>query len=134
MVIGIGIDLVEVERLRLSLERFGDRFLARVFTTQEQRSCADRRHPAEGLAARFAAKEAGAKALGTGLGRGIGWHDLEVVREEDHAPELRLGGNARLRAEALGVDRIHLSLTHSGAYATAIVLLESSANQGRPAT
>ena len=126
MVVGVGIDLVEVKRLRVSLERFGDRFLSRVFTVQERLSCADRRHPAEGLAARFAAKEAGAKALGTGLGRGIGWHDLEVVREEHQAPALRLTGNARLRANALGVDRIHLSLTHSDAYATAIVLLESS--------
>ena len=127
MVIGVGIDLVEVSRLEQSLARFGDRFLQRVFTERERLYCSATRHPAQHFAARFAAKEAAAKALGTGLSQGIGWQQIEVVRLPGHAPELVLTGAARDRADLLQVDRTHLSLTHTDMHATAVVVLESAA-------
>ncbi len=125
MVIGLGLDLVEVDRIRASLDRFGDRFLDRIFTRQERRYCASKRFPAQHLAGRFAAKEAAAKALGTGLSRGVAWHEFEVVRQPGRPPELALFGRALHLAEALGVARISLSLTHTDRYATAIVIFES---------
>ena len=130
MIVGLGTDLVEVERLRLSLERFGARFLDRVFTEEERRYCAGKKRPEESLAARFAAKEAGAKALGTGMSRGIGWHDLEVRRAAGGAPELLLWGGALALAEALGVRRAQVSLTHTERYASAVVIFEGTSPFG----
>ncbi len=127
MVIGLGVDLVEVDRIRASLDRFGERFLDRVFTGRERDYCAGRRFPAQHLAGRFAAKEAGAKALGTGLSRGVGWQEFEVVRQAGRPPELALSGRALHRAAALGVTRISLSLTHTDHYATAVVIFEGTA-------
>ncbi len=124
MIVGLGTDLVEVERLRWSLERFGQRFLNRVFTEQERRCCAGKRFAEQSFAARFAAKEAGAKALGTGISRGVGWHDLEVARAPGGAPELRLHGRALALAEQMGVARTAVSLTHTDRYASAVVILE----------
>ena len=126
MVVGLGIDLTEVERIQAALERFGDRFLGRVFTQSERRYCAGRRFPAQHLAARFAAKEAAAKALGTGLSRGVGWQEFEVVRVAGQPPALALSGCALDRADALGVTRISLSLTHTDRYATAVVIFENA--------
>ncbi len=123
MVLGLGIDMVEVERIRESVARFGDRFLHRIFTEGERRYCAAKRTPEQSLAARFAAKEAAAKALGTGMSRGVAWHDLEVVRAGG-APSLLLHGQAGELAARLGISRSRLSLTHTQVYATAVALFE----------
>ena len=123
MVLGLGIDMVEVERIRESVVRFGDRFLYRIFTEGERRYCATKRAPEQSLAARFAAKEAAAKALGTGMSRGVAWRDLEVVRAGG-APSLLLHGRARELAAQLGIGRSSLSLTHTQVHATAVVLFE----------
>ena len=94
MIVGLGTDVVEIARIEASLERFGDRFLHRIFTEAEIRYCLAKRRPAESLAARFAAKEAGAKALGTGISRGISWREIEVRRLPGQAPVLRWHGRA----------------------------------------
>ncbi len=125
MIVGLGTDIVEVHRLKASIDRFGERFLERIFTAGERAYCATKRHPEESLAARFAAKEAAAKALGTGISRGVGWHDFEVRRDHDCAPRLELRGRALQVAESLGVARVFLSLTHTDSVAAATVILES---------
>ncbi len=131
MVIGLGTDLVEVVRIRESVVRFGDRFLRRVFTEGERRYCAAKRHGEQNLAARFAAKEAGAKALGTGISRGVGWHDLEVERTPGEAPRLLLHGRAGELARQLRVAHVSLSLTHTEGMAMAVVVLECMDAAGR---
>ena len=125
MVIGIGTDLIEIARIEQSIARFGDRFLERVFTPAEMLYCLRKKNAAESFAARFAAKEAGAKALGTGISHGISWLELEVLREPTGKPTLVLTGRAAARAHSLSVTRISLSLTHSRTTALAIVLMES---------
>lgn len=128
MIVGSGIDLIEIARIHQSMERFGQRFLDRVFTPAEQAYCLRKRKTAaESLAARFAAKEAAAKALGTGISRGVHWLEIEVVREPGGRPTLRFTGRAAQIASALGVARAALSLTHTGNLAMASVLLESDA-------
>jgi holo-[acyl-carrier protein] synthase len=122
---GIGIDLVEVERIRLLLGRHGERFKARTFTEEEIRYCDGCADPAMHYAARFAAKEAGAKALGTGFAEGVSWMDIEVVRNAAGRPELRLHAGAGELAALQGVVRCHVSLTHTKEQATAQVVLES---------
>jgi len=124
MIVGTGIDLCEVARMRNAVERFGDRFLARCFTDQERTDCLARRDPAPGLAARWAAKEATAKALGTGLGGRVGWLEVEVVRTDTGRPELRLTGSAAAEATRQGVRHLHLSLTHERGMAAAVVVAE----------
>jgi len=125
MIVGTGIDLCEVARMRRAVARFGDRFLARCFTEGEQADCLHRRDPAPGLAARWAAKEAIAKALGTGLGGQVGWREVEVVRTDTGQPELRLTGSAAaLVATRWGAVRFHLSLTHERGMAAAVVIAE----------
>ena len=125
MVVGLGTDLVEIARMEASLARFGDRFLERIFTPGEIAYCnARRKGAAESLAARFAAKEAAAKALGTGISRGIGWKELEVVRHHGQPPQLRLHGRAAERAAYLGARHHSLSLTHGRDHALAVVVLE----------
>src|SRR6516162_7877047 len=114
MIIGSGIDLVEIGRIQQSFERYGERFLNRVFTAAEQAYCMRKRRAAESLAARFAAKEAGAKALGTGISRGVTWLEIEVVREPGGRPGLQFHGRAAERAERMGVRNAALSLTHTG--------------------
>jgi holo-[acyl-carrier protein] synthase len=126
MVIGIGTDMIEIARIAQSIDRFGERFLSRVFTSGEIQYCRRKKNSAESLAARFAAKEACAKALGTGISRGIGWLDLEVTREPGARPMLELRGRAAQRAAALGVARVSLSLTHSRDTALAVVVLEDA--------
>jgi holo-[acyl-carrier protein] synthase len=125
MIIAVGVDIVAVERIRRSIDhpRTGSRFRERVFTPGEIAYCARRRTHAESFAARFAAKEAVMKALGRGFGDGIGWLEIEVVRERDR-PFLRLSGAAAARAEHLGIARWHLSLTHTAAQAVAFVIAE----------
>lgn len=124
MIAGLGTDLVEVKRLRDSIERFGERFLRRVFTQEERRYCAAKRDPVESLAARFAAKEAAAKALGTGMSRAVGWQDFEVQRLPGEPPQLVLHGRARALAEGARISRISLSLTHTAQFAAATVIFE----------
>ena len=94
MIVGSGIDMVEIQRIQHSADRFGQRFLRRVYTAQEQAYCLRKRNAAESLAARFAAKEAGAKALGTGISRGVSWLEIEVGREPGGRPTLRFHGRA----------------------------------------
>ena len=106
------------------MERFGERFLRRVFTPEEIRYSTSKANAAERLAARFAAKEAGMKALGTGLRHGITWQDMEVVRQPGKRPELRYSGKAAEFAAGLGCKRVHLSLTHTAKQAMAFVVLE----------
>lgn len=129
MVLGLGTDLTEITRVARSIERFGERFLNRVYTPGEIEYCQRKKASAESFAARFAAKEAGAKALGTGIARGVSWRELEVRRAPGSRPELHLSGRARELADALGVTRISLSLTHGRETAMAVVVME-----GDPAT
>jgi len=124
MIVGSGIDLVEIARIQHSVDRYGDRFLDRVYTQAEKAYCMRKRNAAESLAARFAAKEAGAKALGTGISQGVNWLEIEVVREPSGRPGLQFHGRAAGRAESMGVRNAALSLTHTGALAMASVVLE----------
>jgi holo-[acyl-carrier protein] synthase len=124
MIVGTGVDITDVARIKAAVERFGDRFLERVFTPEEVRYCTAKANPAEPLAARFAAKEAGMKALGTGLRHGITWHDVEVVRQPGGRPAVRFSGKAADFAQRLGCKRAHLSLTHTADQAMAFVILE----------
>jgi holo-[acyl-carrier protein] synthase len=125
MVLGVGTDLMETKRIEESIERFGDRFLERVFTAGEIAYCLrKKKNAAESFAARFAAKEAGAKALGTGISRGVTWKELEVRREANGRPTLHLSGRAAELAGAMGVRRMQLSLTHSRELAMAVVVAE----------
>ncbi|MBI5441999.1 MAG: holo-ACP synthase [Deltaproteobacteria bacterium] len=123
MILGLGLDLVEVARIRRLREARGERFLDRVYTPGEREACAGRREPDEGLAARFAAKEAAMKALGTGWTEGVAWRDFEVV-SEGGPPRLQLSGVAARRAAELGVGRVHLTLSHDAGVAGAVVVFE----------
>ncbi|HJN86954.1 MAG: holo-ACP synthase [Dehalococcoidia bacterium] len=114
-----GVDIIEIPRVGRVLERYGRRFLERVFTPGEIAYCRER---PPNLAARFAAKEATMKALGTGT-RGVGWKDIEVVRHESGAPSIKLHGRAERRAQRLGVQEVALSLSHSREYAVAFVVV-----------
>lgn len=125
MLIGTGIDLIEIDRVARSIERFGDRFLHRIYTPGEIAYCRRKRMSAESFAARFAAKEAGAKALGTGISRGVTWTEFHVTREPSGRPVLELRGRAHILAGNLGVKNISLSLTHTGNLAMASVVMES---------
>ncbi len=127
MIVGLGIDVVEIRRIRELHLRRGERFCRRVFTPGEVAACLERADPAPALAARFAAKEAGMKALGTGWGEGVGWHDLEVVSAVGRPPRLQLHGAAAARAAALGAQMFHLSLSHDGGVSAAVVVLEAAA-------
>jgi holo-[acyl-carrier protein] synthase len=120
---GIGIDIVRIERMREVIARWDDRFLRRVFTEDEIAYCRARRDPAQHFAARFAAKEAGLKALGTGLRLGVSWRELEVRRERGQAPTLVLSGRSREISHARGGQRMLLALTHEGDYALAQAML-----------
>jgi holo-[acyl-carrier protein] synthase len=113
--------------MRRVIERWQDRFLTRVFTERELAYCRSRKDPVPHLAARFAAKEAGLKALGTGLSLGVSWRELEVRRERGQAPRLVLSGRSRELGEARGGRRILLSLTHEGDYALAQAMLVDDA-------
>jgi holo-[acyl-carrier protein] synthase len=120
---GIGVDLAQIPRLRRVVERWDDRFLRRVFTDEEIAYCRGRRDPIPHLAARFAAKEATLKALGTGLRMGVSWREMEVRRQRGEAPVMVLSGQCQAVARAKGAHRVLLSLTHDGDYAFAQALL-----------
>ena len=116
-----GVDIIEIPRIRRVLERYGQRFLDRIFTVDEIAYCRGR---APNLAARFAAKEAAMKALGTGV-KGVGWKDIEVVRHESGAPAIKLHQRGERRAQRLAVQEISVSLSHSREYAVAFVVVRS---------
>jgi holo-[acyl-carrier protein] synthase len=120
---GIGIDLVSIPRMRATIARWQDRFLRRVFTEAEIAYCRERADPAPHYAARFAAKEAALKALGTGLQLGVHWREIEVRRERTQAPTLVLTGRSREIGLFKGGTRMLLSLTHEGDYALAQAML-----------
>lgn len=124
MIAGTGIDLIEVPRIQHTMDRYGQRFLNRVYLAAEQAYCLRKRKSAESFAARFAAKEAAAKALGTGIGFGVHWLEIEVVRAPSGRPGLRFHGRAAEFAARLGVVRSQLSLTHTNHLAMASVILE----------
>lgn len=125
MVVGIGTDLIEISRIQGSLERFGESFLHRVYTPGEIEYCLRKQKTsAESFAARFAAKEAGAKALGTGISRGVSWKEFEVRRRPGQRPELHLSGRAAEIAAHLGIRRLSLSITHSRELSMAFVVAE----------
>ena len=124
MIVGTGVDITEVSRIHRAVERFGERFLSRVFTPAEIRYCTSKLNASERLAARFAAKEAGMKAIGTGLRNGVTWQDVEVVRQPGQRPVLHFTGRAAEIATSLGCKRTHLSLSHTAEQAIAHVILE----------
>jgi holo-[acyl-carrier protein] synthase len=123
-ILGLGMDIVETKRIAESLERFGERFLRRVFLEDEVAYAQSMKFPHLHLAARFAAKEAISKAFGTGIGRELGWRDLEIVRASGGAPGVRLHGRAETYAKERGVTRVLVSLSHTAEYgaASAVIL------------
>ena len=125
MIVGTGVDLAEVSRIRASVERFGEKFVRRIFTPAEIAYVERKANRFERYAARFAAKEAGMKAIGTGWRRGVTWHDFEVANLPTGKPTLRLHGAAARFAEQLGVRHISLSITHTAELGMAHVILEN---------
>ena len=125
MIVGTGIDIAEVPRIAESIARFGDRFLQRVYTEGEIRYCESKANRHERYAARFAAKEAAMKALGTGWNYGVRWRDVEVARQPGSRPTIIFHGKAAEFAAKLGAVRVALSLTHTKDQALAQVILES---------
>lgn len=125
MIVGLGVDVVDIPRVAKMVERYGDRVLSRLFTEGERRYVAERSLPAPSLAVRIAAKEAAYKALsGNELARGIGWRDIEVANSWDGAPSIILHGLAQQRAAELGVARMLVSLSHTHLTAVAVVVAE----------
>jgi holo-[acyl-carrier protein] synthase len=125
-VIAIGVDLVECARIQNSIDRFGDRFLHRVFTDGEIEYSMSMKFPARHLAARFAAKEAVSKAFGTGIGKSMGWRDIDVRKKPSGEPYLVLGGGAEILAKERGVTNALITLSHSDQHAVATIVLESA--------
>jgi holo-[acyl-carrier protein] synthase len=124
MILGLGTDLVELERLAEALGRRGDTLLERLFTARERAALQGDPQLVRRAAARFAAKEAALKALGTGWGQGLSWHDIEVLGGRGQPPSLELGGAALERLRRLGASRAHVTLTHTERLAAATVVLE----------
>jgi holo-[acyl-carrier protein] synthase len=125
VIVGLGVDMEEISRLREAIKRHGQLFLDRIFTPAEIAYCKRHRDPVERYAGRFAAKEATMKALGTGWGKGVRWRDIEVTRMTGGRPTIALHGVAREHADRLGARHISLSITHTGNFALAEVILES---------
>ena len=124
-VVGVGIDQIEVSRIRDSLEKHGDHFLKKIFSENEQSYCKDKADPAPCLAARFAAKEAVAKAFGTGFGKEFGWLDSEIIHGDAGEPILSVNSRATELLKSRGADKALVSLTHLETVASAIVILVS---------
>ncbi len=124
MILGVGIDLVEVGRIRDSLERLGERFARRILCPAEYDYCFSHTDPSTHVAARFAAKEAVSKAFGTGIGTELGWLDIEVIRLESGSTQVRLQGAGIQLMERRSAKIIHLNLTHTAQYASAVAILE----------
>ena len=124
MILGLGIDIQEIGRVEKAIRRGGKHFLARTFTPSEIRYCRKSKKSAQHFAARFCAKEALLKALGTGWAKGIRWTDVAVAHGREGQPRLRLSGSARERCRKAGVKQAWISLSHSDGYAAATVILE----------
>ena len=124
MIVGLGTDLIEISRIERSVERYGESFLHRVYTPGEIAYCQAKKKASESFAARFAAKEAGAKAIGTGISRGVSWKEFEVRRLPGQRPELHLTGRAAEIAARIGIRRFSLSITHSRELSMAFVVAE----------
>jgi holo-[acyl-carrier protein] synthase len=124
MILGVGIDIIEVARIASSYERFGERFLNRILLPNEIAYCLKYKAPAPFLAARFAAKEAISKAFGTGIGAQLGWQDMEVARKESGEPYVILHETGQKLLESRGGGRVLISLTHTQVYAAAMAILE----------
>jgi len=124
MIKGLGVDTIELDRIERVYREYNPRFLERVYSPEEREYALRFKDPVPRLAARFAAKEACMKALGTGWNFGVRWKDISVVNNKTGKPDLVLTGNARAVFERLGADAIHLSITHSRRYATAVVIFE----------
>ena len=125
--LGIGVDIVETQRIEHSLERFGERFLHRVFTAGEIEYCQSMKYPARHFAARFAAKEAVSKAFGTGIGKSMGWKDIDVHREGSGQPFVILEGRAKQLAAERNVSAVWISLSHTHHNAAAMAVVETGA-------
>ena len=123
-ILGIGVDLVECARIQHSLDRFGERFLRRVFTAGEIEYSQSMKYPARHLAARFAAKEALSKAFGTGIGKSMGWKDIDIHRKPSGEPFVVLEGGAKQLATDRGVGKVWISLSHTDGQAMAVIVLE----------
>ncbi len=124
MIRGIGTDFIETQRIRNSLRKNADRFIKRILTQAEQAYVAEKIDPAPYVAARFAAKEAILKALGTGLAKGINWTDMEILRDGSGAPSVKLSGQAKTIAQEKGIKTIHISLSHTQNAALAFAVAE----------
>jgi holo-[acyl-carrier protein] synthase len=125
MIVGLGVDIAEIDRIESAMRRHGHSFVERIFTPAEIAYCERHRNQAERFAGRFAAKEAAMKALGTGWAHGVRWVDIEVVRERGGKPALKLSGVSLEIAGRLGVKNIALTITHSGNTALALVIFEA---------
>lgn len=121
-IFGIGVDVVEIERIGLLLDRYDERFAEKVFTGAERAYCDSQRDPRPHYAARFAAKEAVSKAFGTGVGKDLNWTDMEITRDALGAPKLLLSGAGKAFAEANGITDVKISLSHAKQYAAANAL------------
>ena len=130
-IIGSGLDATEIARIASTLERYGKRFVGRVFTDEEVAYCRRKRDTASSFAARFASKEAVMKALGTGI-RGVRWRDIEIARKPGGPPTVVLHGTALARAQGLGLDHLAVSLSHSQEYAVAFVVGDSPSGNNIP--
>lgn len=124
MILGTGIDIIEVERIAASLEKFGDRFVNRILLPDELAYCRLHRNPAPFIAVRFAAKEAISKAFGTGIGAALGWRDMEIRRKESGEPFVGLHGRGQELFAARGAKQLLVSLSHTERYAAATAILE----------
>jgi holo-[acyl-carrier protein] synthase len=131
-VLGIGVDLVENARIQHSLDRFGERFLHRIFTAGEIEYSQSMKYPARHLAARFAAKEAVSKAFGTGIGKAMGWKDIDVHRKPSGEPFVVLENGAKRLADERGVEVVWITLSHTENHAMAMIVLESEGGSGAP--
>ena len=125
MISGTGIDIEKINRIERIIERWGHKFLDRIYTKGEQAYCLNRVTSAQSFAARFAAKEACMKALGTGFSQGVRWLDIEVVRLKGHRPEIKLHGRSKEIADSMGIVNISLTITHSDNFAHALVIFET---------
>ena len=125
MILGVGIDIIEVARVQASHERFGERFVRRILHPAEIAYCLSHKNSAPFIAARFAAKEAISKAFGTGIGAALGWHDLEICRKESGEPYVVLHGKGKELLEKRNARAALISLSHTQNYAAAVAVLES---------
>ncbi len=125
MILGIGIDIIEVARITASLERFGERFGQRILLPDEQAYCLSHKHPAPFVAARFAAKEAISKAFGTGIGAQLGWQDMEISHKESGEPFVILHGKGEELFKARRAKNLHVSISHTQTYAAVVAILEN---------